>query len=165
MPNARRVNTRRAEHRALWFDSIEDLEDELEWIERASADGALRAAGNWSPGQILEHLGRFWAMSLDGFGFRASWPARLLARRFKTLALRAPPPRGLQIRRQTRAILPDDDAAFEDGLALLREQIRRVREGERMTHPNPLFGRLSHDEWLRLHLNHCAMHLGFLHAP
>ena len=29
--------------------------------------------------------------------------------------------------------------------------------------PNPIFGRLTHDEWKAINLRHAELHMGFLH--
>ena len=46
----------------------------------------------------------------------------------------------------------------------LRETIARVKEkGEEFSHPSPIFGEFTHEEWTRLQLGHCQLHLGFMH--
>lgn len=44
----------------------------------------------------------------------------------------------------------------------LRRQIQRVQDGERFTQASPIFGKLSHEQWVNLHLKHAELHLGFL---
>jgi hypothetical protein len=34
-----------------------------------------------------------------------------------------------------------------------------------MTKPSPLLGALTHEQWVRLNLNHTQMHFGFLTYP
>ena len=75
------------------------------------------------------------------------------------------PPRGIKLKGDVRVILPSDTMDFDTGLAALRREIGRIRAGERFTHPSPLFGKLTHDQWVGLHCNHAAMHLGFLTYP
>ena len=165
MTTAQAVNTKTAPHRALAFATIDDLDAELSRLDNAHAEGTLETTGNWSPGQIFEHLGSFWKMAFDGFGFKAPLVLRLMVRPFKSKLITGQPPRGFKLRGGIKVIEPGDDTGFDDGLALLRRQIERVRAGEKMTHASPLFGRLTHEQWLALHLNHCAMHLGFTRYP
>src|SRR5262245_13762660 len=63
------VDTRRAQRRAVALASFDELAREVERVERASRpDGeGLRVTGNWSAGQILEHLGKTIEKSMDGF--------------------------------------------------------------------------------------------------
>lgn len=165
MTTAAVVDTKRAPHRELQFETLDDLEAELSRVEAAHAAGTLETTGNWSAGQIFEHLGAFWRMSFDGFGFTAPLPLRLFAKLIKKSAISKPPPRGFKLRGAIRVIEPQPSVDFDDGLALLRRQIERTRAGEQMTHPSPLFGAFTHDQWLSLHRNHCAMHMGFIRYP
>jgi hypothetical protein len=161
MTTAQPVNTKQAPHRDLNFASLDELEAELDRIERASDAGTLDTTGNWSAGQICAHLATFWRMTFDGFDFKAPLPLRLMVRPFKSKMLGQKPPRGIRLRGKIRVIEPAPEVPLADGLAALRREIARTRAGERMTHASPLFGDLTHEQWLTLHLNHCAMHLGF----
>lgn len=165
MTTAQAVDTKRAPHRSLAFATLDDLEAELQRLDAAHADGALETTGNWSPGQLYEHLGSFWKMAFDGFGFKAPLVLRLMVRPFKSKLITGQPPRGFKLRGEIKVIEPGDATSYDEGRALLQRQIERVRAGEKMTHPSPLFGALTHDQWLALHLNHCAMHLGFTRYP
>jgi hypothetical protein len=165
MTTTQAVNTKTAPHRTLAFQTIDDLDAELSRLDAAHAEGTLETTGNWSAGQIFEHLATFWTMSFDGFGFKAPLPLRLFAMLIKKSALKKPPPRGFKLRGSIRVIEPRSEVPFDEGLALLRQQMGRVRAGEKMTHDSPLFGAFTHDQWLGLHLNHCAMHLGFTRYP
>ena len=57
----------------------------------------------------------------------------------------------------------DPEYSFEDGWDRLRAQLDRVRAGESLACDTPLIGKVTHDEGLRIHLNHAALHLSFLH--
>jgi hypothetical protein len=45
--------------------------------------------------------------------------------------------------------------------AYLRQQIGRIRSGERMTRACLVEVPYSHEEWLYIHLRHGELHLGF----
>jgi hypothetical protein len=51
---------------------------------------------------------------------------------------------------------------FEDGMARMRSALARLERGERMSHPSPWLGPLTHDQWIRINLSHTQMHLGFM---
>ena len=34
---------------------------------------------------------------------------------------------------------------------------------QRMKHPSPVLGKLSHEQWEQLHCRHAELHLSFLH--
>lgn len=159
------VNTRSAPHRDLRFASLDELDAELARIEAAHRAGTLETTGNWSAAQILRHLADFWRLSFDGFGFKAPWILRVIVKPFKSKLLRSKPPRGIRNRGAIRIVEPPAQADFAECIASLRKQIARTRAGEKMTCPSPLFGKVSHEQWLAMHLNHSAMHLGFTRYP
>ncbi|MEM7630045.1 MAG: DUF1569 domain-containing protein [Planctomycetota bacterium] len=162
------IDTKKAERRELLFGGREDLAMELDRLEAAHAAGTLRTSGNWTAAQGLEHCARVWAAAMDGFPEGARPPgwlklaAKLFFRRAAVAGKTAPagmkPPAVI-----TDHFEPGPEVAFDDAMAHLRGQLERTRRGERFSKPSPLFGELTHDEWLRLQLGHCQLHLGFMH--
>jgi hypothetical protein len=70
MQNAK-LDTRRVAHRRrVRLPTIDDLVAEVERLSVAGAAGRVRPLGNWSPAQVLGHLGRLIEMSIDGFPYR-----------------------------------------------------------------------------------------------
>ena len=49
----------------------------------------------------------------------------------------------------------------EAGLARLRRAMERLK-AEAPSKPQAIFGPMTHEEWVALHLRHAEMHLGFL---
>lgn len=147
------------------FATLEDLARELDALERAHRGGTLRATGNWSAGQVFAHVAGLMECSLDGFPARAPWfiriPATLLFKR--GVVAGKPLPTGVRIPKRVNFLEPDPDTSFEEGLSRLRHVLGRVEAGERFTHPSPVFGNLTHQQWAQIHCGHGALHLGFLH--
>jgi len=84
---------------------------------------------------------------------------------FKNKAVRGvPPPAGLPLPKVLRdTFVPTTDTGFDEGLSSLRQQIARTETGgERFTARSPIFGEFTHDEWTRVQLGHCTLHLGYL---
>ena len=150
--------------RILDFQSVFDLESDLDRIEQACASGAVEATGSWSVGQNCHHVGKFFRFALDGFDGPAPLPVRVIATLlFKKKALGpGPMPSGIKLPAKASYMLPDPDITNEDGIAFLREQVQRIKNGEQFTHPSPIFGKLTHDQWMTIQLKHAALHLGFL---
>ena len=150
--------------RELKYASLAELSADLDALERAHAEGRLDALGGWSPGQVFQHCSILMRCAVDGFPVDAPWIVRvIITALFKKKALSgAPLPPGTKIPNQASFLRPDDDVSFETGLTLLRDVLDRVEAGERFTHPSPIFGRLTHEEWTTLQLGHCSMHLSFL---
>lgn len=149
--------------RDLSFETLDDVLADLDRLEEAHAAGTLKMLGNWSAGQIFEHTATLFDFSVDGFSFKAPLFIRLMSPILKNKLFGPMPiPAGLQLRGGSAVMIPDDVVTFEDGLTHLRRSIGRITAGERMTQPSPVFGRMTHGQWVTLHLKHCALHLSFL---
>lgn len=147
--------------RTLALRTLEDLERELDAIERAGRAGTLRAHGNWSPGKVLGHLASWTDYAYDGYpSLPPAW-ARPIFRLMRGVVLRDRPMRpGLRIPGAPEGTHGVEEMDVEEGLLRLRTAIERLRI--KIPDRHPLFGVLTRDEWERLHLNHAALHLGFL---
>ena len=163
------VNTKRASRRGVLYSSIADLATDIDAIEAAEHAGTLRTTGNWTPAQNVGHCAAFWRAAMDGFPPEANPPkvVSLLAQwLFKSKAVGgATPPAGIKLPAALRKVLvPDASITFDDAIGELRAQIMRVTDsGARFTKPSPLFGTLTHEQWITIQLGHCQLHLGFLH--
>jgi hypothetical protein len=137
------------------------LTEVLTEAETAAASGAA-TTGNWSLGQILEHLATAIDRSIDGFNFTVNWPTRLLGRFvFKRRMLRDGMPTGIRLKGSAIKDLVPPATTVEAGLASLRRAIGRFQtEGRRAAHP--VFGTLSPEESLALQLRHAELHMSFV---
>jgi hypothetical protein len=157
-----RVSTRRR----VRLQTIEDLSAAAERIVAAAAAGKVRPLGNWTPAQVLWHIGKLIELSFDGFPFRyqrgPAWITRLI--RFLSwrwliwLAFRP----GFQNPSYAAVLEPNPGLALDEAVAYLRQQLGRIRKGERMTQASGVEGTYSHEEWVYIHLRHAELHLSFL---
>jgi hypothetical protein len=145
------------QRRTLEFRSPDEVIADLRRLEQ---EGYLRL-GNWTLGQVCDHLAIFFRGSLEGFGKPFPWPVRVLLgkpmlasimrkRGFRT---------GLKVPRRFLPGEPGDDA---EAVARLVGLVERFRDHPGEYEPSPIFGRLSRGQWTDLHLIHSAHHLGFL---
>lgn len=160
------VNTKQAERRELLYTSIDDLRSDLDRLDAAHAAGTLRTTGNWSAGQAMEHCSILAECAIEGFP--SSPPALvrwLCIVLLKKKALRGgSPPAGFKIPKQAAFLEPGEGTTYEEGAARLRRVFDRVTTGgERFRQDSPVFGKLSHDEWVRLQLGHSSLHMSFVH--
>jgi len=165
MNDAHRINTKKAVRRELAFHCTGCLKEDLAKIEAAHRAGTLGTTGNWTPDENLDHVAVMWEFALDGFPPEAkiALPIRLLARLMKgSMTSGKTLPAGFKIPGNAAYMLPRPKCSFEDGLARLRKVLDRLDRGEQMTQRSPAFGVMTHDEWMRLHLGHAQLHLGFL---
>jgi hypothetical protein len=152
--------------RAVRLESFDDLLADADRIVAATESGRARTVGNWSPAQILQHVGRLIEFSLDGFPFRYSrwlrWQVRLVRlvsyRLLINLAFRA----GFRNPTYAASLEPDPAVTLAEAAAYLRAQVDRVRKGERMTRPSPADGPTTHKQWVYAHLRHAELHFSFV---
>ncbi len=159
------INTRNAPRRELAFHCTGCLKGELARIESAHRSGSLRQTGNWTPGENLDHVAKMWEFSLDGFPPEARVPffIRIVARLVKgRMTSGRTLPSGFSIPKGGEYMLPLAGCSFDAGFARLQTVLDRLDRGERMRVPSPAFGPMTHDEWMRLHLAHAQLHLGFV---
>lgn len=153
---ARPVNTKKVTgRREVRYENYEQLVADA----RAHSGPEVKPLGNWSPGQIFEHIARTLDMSIDGADFALPAPVRwamslLMKRKFLYGQL----PAGFK---STDAFVADDGITAEAGLASLeRAMARQQQESQRAMHPG--FGQITRAEWDAFHLRHAELHMSFL---
>ena len=86
------INTAKvAGRRKLLFQSLDDILADVNGLAKCQE---VRTLGNWSAGQVMQHLAIVMNKSIDGFGFRPSTFLRFLVRlmpRSLILRMRMPP--------------------------------------------------------------------------
>lgn len=160
------VDTKTAERRDLDYQSLDEVIADLGRIEASMEAGTLTSTGNWTPGENMEHTGKFLSFAIDGFPSLAPLPVRLMMILFikkKAITPGKPIPAGFQLPKAAGYMLPTPGISAREGYDLLRQQVGRLEAGERMTHPSAIFGKLTHEQWLIIQLKHMSLHLSFLH--
>jgi len=146
--------------RKLKFHSLEDV---LAEAERLIASPDTRTIGNWPVSQLVTHLAIAINASIDGIeGVEVKPPLmlRLLGPLLKRRVLSRGLPAGFKLPKSLEATAYPVVESPQAAVDLLRAAIERTSR-EPMNARNPVFGRLTHDEWTRFHLQHSAMHLSF----
>lgn len=145
------------ERRSLRFFRFDEIMPE---VDRLIA-GGHRTVGEWSLGRICNHLASAIQWSVEGSPVLLPWPIRFwlgpVAKRWTFKHERLP----FRIKLPAKMVPKEnvDDRAEAEAL--------RATIAYYLAHPSkraihPIFGRLSHEEWDRLHLLHSAHHLGFV---
>lgn len=155
------------DRRSLRFGRLEELLRDVEMLEASAVDdqgrsdpSRIRAAGNWTPAQIVWHVAAGVKGSIDGYGFTSPWYVRVVGPWLKGPVLNRPMRAGLG---SPKGLLPPQGAGWTEAVAELRRQIGRVASGTRMAVRSPAFGELVHEEWIQFHCRHAEMHFSFLH--
>lgn len=139
-----------------------DLDEFVADAEQLAA-GEVRTIGNWTYGQILQHLGDAFKCTVDGYGFKAPWIARyLIAPLVKNQVLSCPMRPGFKLPASAKSLLPQGEIAVSQALRFVKEMMTRYRT-EAHPHPHPFLGYLAEQEWESLHLRHTALHMSFVH--
>lgn len=141
--------------RTVQYDSLDDLYADAQRL--AGAD--TRALGNWSQGQIYEHLARALDSSIDGIRISMPAPVRwAMSMFFKRRFLKKAIPPGFTA--PAKQLIPEE-TSVEDGLASLQTAIER-QKAEPLRAPHPVFGNIGRDGWDDFNLRHAEMHMSFL---
>jgi hypothetical protein len=145
--------------RHLRFNGLDDI---LVDVDRLASSSGVRTLGNWSAGQVLEHLANVMNKSIDGFESPFPPVLRLVMRLFfKQRLLNKPMAPGFKLPAKAAAELVPDSASFETGVQSIRQAIKRLQT-ESQRAPHAVLGPLTLDEWNRLHCRHSELHLSFL---
>lgn len=147
--------------REISFVTIDHALADVENIEQAEGAGRARCVGNWSTGQILNHLATWADYSFDGTPLQPPFIIRLMLRPMKGRFLYKKMRAGGSIPKVPGGTLAIGPASLEDGLAHFRKSFTRLRD-QAPTAPHFVFGRLTHDEWINMHLRHAELHLSFV---
>ena len=144
--------------RILRFESLDELQQEAERV--ASSPG--KTLGNWNVAQILDHLARSIQASYYGPEVKAPWFVRMIiGPMIKSRFLSKGMPAGFSLPKQMAHFMPGDDPSLEVSLQELRTWLGRLKVNlPPLGHP--AFGKLSHADWIRLHLRHGELHLSFV---
>lgn len=161
------VDTKKVkDRRTLRFGSLAEVLADAERVAAADRAGKLRRAGNWSAGQNFTHLAAFMNYPYDGYPPELEkgppWVFRTLAKMMKHRFLTKPLPSGFKIPKTKDGTVGQENVPADEGLRQLKAAAARLEKGPPAM-DNPVFGPLTHQEWINLHLRHCELHLSFLH--
>jgi hypothetical protein len=150
-------------YRKLRFKSIADVNRELDQIAVLDKAGRLRTSGNWTAGQIMAHLAAWIEYGYDGYPLKSPpWFIRWFLRLRLPKMLESGMPRGVKIPGIPGGTIGADDIPTDQGIARLRKAFQRLEGGERAKYDSPAFGKMSHEDRIRLNLRHAELHLGYL---
>jgi hypothetical protein len=109
---------------------------------------------------VLNHLGSWVAFAFDGNPIKPPFFVRWIVGLRKSKYLNEAMPAGVRIPRVEGGTLAWEPRTLDEGLAKFNAAWGRMKK-EAPTLPNALFGRMTHDEWIRLQLRHAELHLSF----
>ena len=147
------------QRRELHFENIHQVLDEVERL--AATD--VKTLGNYTFPQILEHLATTMDIAtrhIDPPGVPAL--IRMLATLFRSFVINRPMKPGVKLPKKAQPILwPEKPAELDSALQHFRESFARYLASD-LKEPNPVFGRMSREEYDKLQCRHSELHLSFV---
>jgi hypothetical protein len=148
------------DRRELHFSSMQDIQADIEYLDSGDPP---RTSGNWTAGQIVQHVTTLIQLSIDGFPeARLALPLRILGRLMRGRILDNPLRSGLTFPKKFDFLAPTPGISWEEAVAYFSETMARLA-AEKMTAVSPVTGRLSHEQWVQFHCRHAEMHFSFMH--
>jgi hypothetical protein len=163
-PATATINTKTAPRREVQYPTIDDLLRDIDRVIASDRAGALTRTGNWTAGQVFNHLATWIDYGYDGFPPQAHPPffIRWILRMKKKKFLRDGAPRGVKIPGIEAGTLGTEEMSTEEGAARLRAALMRLKNREPVKFHSPAFGPMSDDERIQFQLRHAECHMGFL---
>jgi hypothetical protein len=159
------INTKTVrDRRALRFGTLGDVLSDAEMLAEAARGGTLRATGNWSLGQALAHLATWVNIPFDGYPEMRppAWWMRLVRPVITWWLVNKGFPAGVRIAGAEGGTLGIEPCEIDEGLTRLRTAYGRLAT-DAPQQTSPVFGPLTHDQWIKFHLRHAELHLSFFH--
>ncbi len=144
------------------LSSLDQLLSEANRLAAAERAESLVAHGNWTLGQTFGHLAAWMDFAYDGYpaGLNPPFFLKVICRVFKSAVLKRPLPRGFKFSGVPGGTYAIEQMPTDAGLTKLRASVARLASTP-PTKPNPLFGAVSHQQLIAMHLAHANLHLGF----
>ncbi|MEM6459437.1 MAG: DUF1569 domain-containing protein [Planctomycetota bacterium] len=155
-----KINVKLSERRDLHFDSLAEVLADAE----ATAAASPRTTGNWSAGQVYHHVAFGIEMMSKGVDVPVTLRMKVFGRGLRLFGMHVKPiDPGINPPAKVAAVFrPPDDVTLEAGLQKLRDEIAYAQE-HGLTHPSPLFGRMSADDAVAMQCRHAELHFSFVH--
>lgn len=145
------------QRRTLKFETLDAmLEDARQVVTHPHV-----TVGNWTEGQILDHLTRTIDCGFDGFGFQAPLWIRLFIKPFRNSVLVKPMKSGYRLPQQAVNLQPESDVPSDEALSRFESSVERLKTEDPLQ-LHPFMGRLTPVEYRLLNLRHGELHLSFI---
>lgn len=156
------IDTKNVNIRELHFDTLEQAMAEVDRVSAAERAGKLQQLGNWTAGQNFGHLAHWINVGFDGGGPTPPWLVRKLGPiLLKKRVLYGKAWKGFRIPNAPEGTFGTEKLSLEEGERRVKAALTRLMNNT-PDRPNPAFGKMTRDEWVKLHLRHFELHLGFL---
>ncbi len=152
------LDTKKVARRTVQYQSLQEALGDAERLATADAP----TTGNWSKGQIYEHLATILDMGVNGSEKKASFFMRLVAKYvIRPMIFRKGMTPGFQLPKWASKAIAPDDTEIDKALQHLRQSTEQFQAAEEL-HPHPFFGVMDKNSWNTLALHHAELHMSFI---
>ncbi len=145
-----------AERRKVTISTLDQVMPEIDRLMEGH-----ETVGNWTLGQVCNHLAATFVYSIEGFPGQAPWLLRVTLGKiiWKKIRRERGMKAGIKVPERYQP-KPDLDARAEaEALRAAVDLYARHTDGMAI---HPMFGPIGRDGWTELHCIHCAHHLSFV---
>lgn len=147
--------------RTLQLPSLDAALTEAQRLMIAERQGKLRCVGAWDLGQTLNHLACWADYAHDGLPIKVPAWIRWIGPLLKNRVLNHAMPPGRKLPGVNGGTLAIDRIPTAEAMPHLeRAYARLLNQAPPARHP--IFGKFTHEDWIRLNLRHAELHLSFL---
>ncbi len=146
--------------RKLIFSDLQSIQNELVYLQ----DKKIATHGNWNYQQILAHLSDGLEFTLENKKTKTAPMPEFIQNTVGKAILSYilfwgfPPNLPNPIRDVPVTITTEQSDQIETLISLLH----KLQNAEGPLSPHPIFGKLTKEEWIKLHCGHFAHHLGYV---
>ena len=152
-------DTKKVDRRTVKYKTLQEALEDAERLAAADAP----TTGNWTKGQIFEHLAIVLGTAVDGADSKAPFFPGLIGKYIiKPMIFKKGMEPGFQLPKWAASqLIPQDDTDMDKALEHLRQTTKRFQETSDL-HPHAFFGAMDKKEWTTLMLHHAELHMGFI---
>ncbi len=144
--------------RTLSFSDLSQVRTDLEQI----TSRPHTTVGGWTAAQIIEHLAKTFTVSVDGINFKMGFFIRRIGPFFKNRFINQPMKTGFKMPEMMKPdFMPRAEISLEEALKNYRAAYERFVSATEVQ-PHGFIGKLTKEEWTKVHLKHSEMHLSFI---
>ena len=148
------------QRRKLRFETIDDAIAEGDRLVAAHRAGKVQMLGRWPLGTMLNHLGIWAEYAYTGAPVKVPFFLPWIARPLRGRIINGGMPAGRRIPKVPGGTLGIEEAEVEKAARRFQIAFLRLKNDPPMV-KHAIFGRLSHAEWMKLHLRHAELHFSY----
>ena len=156
------INTKTVTNRrAVRYESLDEALADMQQLAALDQHGKLEVLGNWTLGQAIGHVATWAEFAYQDVPLpRPPIFIRLMLPLLKNRFLNKGFPAGVSIPKVEGGTLGTEPMPTSAAIEKFQTIAQRLKR-EAPTHPSPAFGKLTHEDGIKLQLRHAELHLSF----